>query len=240
MNADEQKAEKYLKSLGRGNVTYEPDGNVPPDFSLANSIAVEVRRLSENYFEGGEPEALEELAIPLWKNLRQATTDLNNELSGETYWVRVEYERPSKETGKETVETVKGVLRNFFRSSRKPPQKERVNENLILKIKSSRNVKGEVFRMAAGRDLDSGGFVMNKYVKNIKYCIEEKSSKVEEHLEKYDEWWLLMIDHIGYGLLDTEENKLKSKMSDLGRFDRTLIIGSNLSGPILEIPDTKP
>lgn len=47
MNKDERIAERYLKSLNIGEVAYEPDGKIPPDFLVNGCIAVEVRRLSE-------------------------------------------------------------------------------------------------------------------------------------------------------------------------------------------------
>lgn len=240
MNADEQTAEKYLKGLGRGKVAYEPDGNVPPDFSLANSIAVEVRRLSEHYFEGEEPEALEELAIPLWRNLGQAINDLNNQLTGGTYWVIVEYERPSKESGKDTIEAIKSTLKDFHRSGRTPPEVEKVNENLSLVVQPSRDVKGEVFRMAAGMDHDSGGWLVNSYAKNIEHCIEEKSGKIEERMEEYSEWWLVLVDYIGWGLLDREEERLQSQISNLGRFDQVTIIGNQVGESRLRVSDSTP
>ena len=58
-------ADRDLRSLELGPVVYEPDGNVPPDFAIDGSIAVEVRRLNQNYEEPDGAEGLEELRIPL-------------------------------------------------------------------------------------------------------------------------------------------------------------------------------
>ena len=46
MKPEEKTAEKYLSALSLGPVTYEPDGNVPPDFKVGKSLGVEVRRLN--------------------------------------------------------------------------------------------------------------------------------------------------------------------------------------------------
>jgi len=40
MDASEKIAEKYLNGLAMGAVAYEPDGNIPPDFSVDGRIGV--------------------------------------------------------------------------------------------------------------------------------------------------------------------------------------------------------
>lgn len=65
MKPEERRAEQYLKSLNLGSVVFEPHGNIAPDFEVGNSIAVEVRRLNQNYEHGGTIRALEEDQIPL-------------------------------------------------------------------------------------------------------------------------------------------------------------------------------
>lgn len=54
MNKDERIAERYLKSLNIGEVAYEPDGKIPPDFLVNGCIAVEVRRLNQHYEADGK------------------------------------------------------------------------------------------------------------------------------------------------------------------------------------------
>jgi hypothetical protein len=48
MKIEEQLAENYLKRLNLKDVIFRPDGNMPPDFSLGNKIAVEVLHLKQN------------------------------------------------------------------------------------------------------------------------------------------------------------------------------------------------
>jgi hypothetical protein len=50
MNSKEKIAQNYLVSLGFKDIVFEPDGNIPPDFAVEGKIAVEVRRLNQNYF----------------------------------------------------------------------------------------------------------------------------------------------------------------------------------------------
>jgi hypothetical protein len=65
MKREEKLAHQYLVSLGQGPVVYEPERNLPPDFLLNETIAVEVRRLNQNEItETGERHGLEETWIP--------------------------------------------------------------------------------------------------------------------------------------------------------------------------------
>lgn len=64
---------RYLKARGFTDVRYEPDGNVPPDFLADGRVAVEVRRLNQNHDDGSGrgPRGLDEVAIPLWRCVRE-------------------------------------------------------------------------------------------------------------------------------------------------------------------------
>ena len=55
MDESERIASEYLATLGFNDIQYEPDGNVPPDFVLNKTIAVEVRRLNQNFVEKDHP-----------------------------------------------------------------------------------------------------------------------------------------------------------------------------------------
>ena len=60
MDHSEKVVFQYLKSRGFINIVYEPDGNIPPDFTIDGRIAVEVRRLNENEKTTTEHGGLEE------------------------------------------------------------------------------------------------------------------------------------------------------------------------------------
>ena len=65
LDDSESLVEQYLIGLDRGVVVFEPDGNIPPDFSLAGTIGVEVRRLNQNYEQpDGSVENLEKSGRP--------------------------------------------------------------------------------------------------------------------------------------------------------------------------------
>ena len=91
MDDSERLADQYLRSLCLGGVVYEPDGNVPPDFCIGGKIAVEVRRLNQNYqFPDGSRQGLEQLAIPLWKRFKAYLPSIGPSLNGECWYVGLE------------------------------------------------------------------------------------------------------------------------------------------------------
>ena len=55
------------------------------------------------------------------------------------------------------------------------------------------------FVLGAWSDYNSGGFVVSELERNLRLCIAEKTEKVASVRHKYVEWWLLFLDHIGYG-----------------------------------------
>ena len=95
MNSEEI-TENYLKSLGYINVVFEPDGNIPPDFSIDDRIAVEVRRLNQNYFEGHEVKGLEEDRIPFINLLKSTLDEFDAQYKGSSYWISIRFKRPIK------------------------------------------------------------------------------------------------------------------------------------------------
>ena len=78
--------------------------------------------------------------------------------------------------------------------------------------------------MAGGLDHDSGGAILPMYIDNINYCIKQKSMKIDPYLNRYKEWWLLLIDALGWGLDSKESSFVKSEISGLKNFNRMVII----------------
>lgn len=94
MDKSEQLVDRYLRSLGHESVIYEPDGNIPPDFLVDGRIAVEVRRLNQNFTtSAGENVALEKLSIPLWKKIKALLPTLGPSIHGESWYIGISFHR---------------------------------------------------------------------------------------------------------------------------------------------------
>jgi hypothetical protein len=87
MDRQEQIVKEYLESKGYTDIVYEPDGNIPPDFLVDNKIAIEVRRLNQNFVAEGESKGLEEVEIPLYHTIVKIVSEFDDRFIDRSYFV---------------------------------------------------------------------------------------------------------------------------------------------------------
>lgn len=212
MDDSERLADQYLRSLGLGEVVYEPDGNIPPDFCVGGRIGVEVRRLNQNFeFSDGSRQGLEQLSIPLWKRFKTFLPTLGPSLDGECWYVGLDYRRPLEEW-RTLRPIVEAQLRAFMSSPTRVQSTVLVTPSLSLDLIRSGNDHGSFYLLGASSDDDSGGWVMSEVERNLRLCIEEKERKIEPHRSKYSEWWLVLADHIDYAMEEEDRPVFRSEV----------------------------
>ena len=225
MNQEESIAEQYLFGLELGQVVFEPDGNVPPDFSVGRTTGVEVRRLNQQYFGSSGTEGLEELSYPLWGLIKKELSKFDSKFAGSTYLIGVEYSRPYNESFKATKKSIRNELENFLLRGDPPPLDLCINSNLNFSVFGGKPIPGRTFVLAGGLDHNRGGSILQMYIDNINFCIDHKSNKIEPYLKMYKDWWLLLVDDMGWGMdLITDSAYVKSKINYLENFNRVVII----------------
>lgn len=234
MNREENITEAYLKSLGFKNVVFEPDGNIPPDFSIDGRIAVEVRRLNQHFFTKDEVRGLEECRLPLFKLLQSSLSEFNSQYKGDSYWVSIKFRRPIQE-GPTVKKAIHEALTDFLIKPVPLPFDVKVTESISFRILSSQPVDCRVFRFAGGTDRESGGFVLAEFKKNFDHCVKEKSKKIKGHYDRYTSWWLALVDKIAYGFDETEKKEIKSMVSMNSYWDKVIVLDSLNGNNILEI-----
>lgn len=237
MNIQETTAKKYLDGLSKGGVKFEPDGNIPPDFSLGSNIGVEVRRLNENYFAPNGIKGLEEVDIPLHGKLNEILRSYDRNFDGLSYWVGITYKRPLQggitKAGKEMSKTLDG----FLSGPRTTPCELKVDQSISLEIISGTSVPNRLFRYGLTSDDDSGGLVVELYGQNIFHCIQEKSRKIAPYKTRYKEWWLLLVDTMGaWDMLPHEAQQVRAGIPNVGSFDRLVLIDYLGDKCFLDIP----
>jgi hypothetical protein len=225
MKREETVAEKYLIGLSRGVVQFEPDGNIPPDFRVASTIGVEVRRLNQNYYDGDDAEGLEEQAIPLEQSFKRALSSFDARFDGHSYWVGIVYQRPIRGGGKSAAADITKALESFLGGARATPSMLQANKNIQLEIRDSRLAPGRLFRRSISLDVDFGGSDVEVYSENIAHCIEEKAQKIIPVKNRYSEWWLLLVDTIMFWDFEPSEvDEVRSGIASFGGFDRVTVI----------------
>lgn len=207
MDSSEQLVEKYLQELGLGEVVFEPDGNIPPDFSINKSIAIEVRRLNQNHESpDGSTQGLEEAALPLEQRLEKFLQTLGPSRTGESWFVGIEFHRPVG-PWKPIRTQIERQLRAFMLEPNRAQTTFVITENVKIDLLKAGQDHGRFFLFGSSDDDDSGGWVMSEVVRNLRLCIAEKERKILPYRARYQEWWLLLVDHVAYSM-DTDGRKV--------------------------------
>ena len=234
MKPEESIVNLFLHQTQTGKIVYEPDGNIPPDFSIDARIGVEVRRLNQNSIIGGAPEDLDELAIPLDSAINEVLRSFDSQYGGKSFRVGYEFERPIKSIH-ETKRILKDYLTRFLENNIPVPVKYYVSDNLIIEIYSRLNHTGETFRRMDSMDDDWGGGMIEKYLSNLNLCISEKSRKIKPYKSKYQEWWLTLVDKTDLYPDEADLKEIKQNIIDLRSFTRLCIINPNDLGLVVDI-----
>jgi hypothetical protein len=230
MNRDEQIVDAYLKSLDLGDVVYEPDGKVPPDFLIAGRIAVESRRLNQHYDVAGRSRGLEEDSIPLQQSFERLLADFGGPRDDTTWFVFFRIKRPIP-TWKILRPLIRGELERFLQRPSSGTVRVAIDSGFEISLTRASTVGERVFLLGGDTDLDSGGWVVSEIIRNLSVYVAEKTQKVAPYRSKYPVWWLVFVDYIGYAHDEAEVRQYFKCPAD---WDRVLLL-SPISGRAYEI-----
>jgi hypothetical protein len=196
MNEDEAIANEFLKSLNIGGVCFEPYGNIPPDFQVdGRKIGVEVRRLNQNHvFPDGEKHAYEHLGIRMWHRMTKLLKQFGPSYEGESWHVTMTFRRPLD--WRRTEMDVVSQLDNFKQSDSRADTTLKFGDNFELDLDRARKDVGSFFNLWGSCDGDAGGAILAEVERNLRLCIEEKERKTAPYRDRYDEWWLVLINYV--------------------------------------------
>jgi hypothetical protein len=231
MDDTERHVAGFLASKGYqdNDFVYEPDGKVPPDFVLLNRIAIEVRRLNQNYDGAIRTEGLEETAIPLFHQVKKLVESFGPPTGEHSWFVCYRFARP--ELPWPTLRPLlKEALSNFAEDPSSSPTECRVGNTLKISFIPSSSKFDTLFVMGAHTDMQTGGFIVSEMIRNLEICVIEKTSKIARYKARYPEWWLILVDRISYGTLDSSEietvRKSVQHMQQVQCWNKIVIIDS--------------
>lgn len=224
MDLSESLAENFLRSVGFDDVVYEPDGNVPPDFLVDQRIAVEVRRLNQLHESSeGDKEPLEKVSEPIAERIQKYLESLGPPRAGESWLVHISFSRPL-ESWRTVRRELERSLDSFKSSQVRTPCTLRITPHLELELKRARTPQRRFLLLGGSFDHDSGGFTLAETIRSLKSIIPEKASKVAPYKDRYPEWWLVLINHIGYRLNEDDLRKLRESPPVVHSFDRVVLV----------------
>lgn len=223
MDASEKLVSDFLAHRGYTDVVYEPDGNVPPDFLVDGRIAVEVRRLNQNYEAGANTQGVEEVAIPLWQKVQKLALSLGRPTRGITWLVFFRFGRPV-EPWKKLKPKLRGALEGFINGAIHEKTSVALGNGFKLEIFRATNPHPTFYVMAGYSDDESGGWLVAEMEKNLRICISEKTRTVAKVRPRYSEWWLVLVDHIGYGLDDFDRQQFHDQVSLVHDWKKIILV----------------
>lgn len=221
MNQDEKIAESYLKKH-YSNVVYEPDGNVPPDFSVNETIGVEVRRLNQQHRDNGGTKGLEEQSIPLRKAVDGVLSKYPKDINGNNFYLLLRYERNIGKL-KDIKKNTDLAIQAFLAQNESVPFKYKLSSNVTLEFAVKVPSSSRKYKIGIESDQNSGGWVVNMYVSDTTHCIKEKEQKIKPYEAEYKSWWLLLIDHIN--CMDSyDKGEIERGIKKSTSFERIIVI----------------
>jgi hypothetical protein len=224
MDDSERIVLQYLQNQDLGDIVYEPDGNVPPDFLVNGRIAVEVRRLNENVETDEGHRGLEEISKPLNVLVRKALAAPGPPIHGTSWFVFYTYSRPLP-AWRELDVLLRRTLGEVAGQPNLEDHELRVANKMCLHFTRASEVHPHLFILGGSADHDAGGFVVAELADNLRLCIDEKSAKVQKVRNRYPEWWLVFEDRIAYGALGNEDQEqLRQLIRRDGRWNKIILV----------------
>jgi hypothetical protein len=222
MKPEEKTAKKYFDTLGFQNIEYEPDGNIPPDFLIDGSIAIEVRRLNQHHEIHTNPKPLENLEYRINPIVESIAKSFQSEDFSNSCFFAVRYSRPL-EINNNLKRDIKKIFQEHLENLRLR-KIYKVRENLEIELFPISNKLDNIYNMGIISDQDAGGFIVGLIHENLKLVIEEKEGKINRHRDKYPIWWLALVDTIGFGISELDLSQLNTLPTIETYFQKVILI----------------
>ncbi|MCX6320586.1 MAG: hypothetical protein NTX93_02110 [Bacteroidia bacterium] len=222
MKREEKIANDYFISVGFDKIQHEPDGNIPPDFLLNDSIAVEVRRLNQHFRRQKNIIPLEQLEFKLIPRIKNLIKSIEAPEINSSAFLTISFGRPLK-VDKKLISDIDIILHDHIQSI-KEKREYNIRDNLKIRIWPTKRKLSHIYEIGIQSDHDSGGVIVGEIFQNLNIIIKEKVIKIEPYQKKYNEWWLLLIDHMGFGLDDLDISQLRSLSIETYSFKKVIIL----------------
>jgi hypothetical protein len=224
MNESEGRAEAFLRHQGYSDIVHHPDGqHRTPDFLVNQRIAVEVRRLNQNYEGKRRTEGLEEEAMRLRDRIRNLALSFGPPTQGVSWFLMLDFRRPVP-PWKSLEPKLRRSLQGFMKGNH-AERRVSFGGGFALKLFPASLAHKTFYVPGPPVDDDAGGWVIPELERNLRICIAEKAKKVAPYKSKYAEWWLVLDDRIGYALDAPDREQFREAVIPAGHeFDRIVLV----------------
>lgn len=207
MKYEEELARQYLLSIGfvDTDIIYEPVRNETPDFLVEGRIAVEVRRLNQNDMTTpGKLVGRDSLQIDLLQAMEEVLHSFGPPKQGNSWSVRYIFGRPlpyQKPDLQRDLRCLKAAAKKQLTAFLENPTENEfsIDDRFTMELNPWNGPAPDCFHLRSFCDQDCSGYTVILLEKNIQLCIDEKTDKIKKARSRYPEWWLILVDQIGYG-----------------------------------------
>ncbi len=245
MDSSEEVAYEFLRRrFPNETVCYEPDGNRMPDFLVSQRVAVEVRRLNQNVYVDSNYLGLEELSKPVDDMLRRLLKEFGPS-DGDKSWhvsftMSPQHVRRDPGIKKKVRRLLKQFLNNADRREGREgslPLCDFSDSCFCLDLHRSSKSFHQLFVFIPLMDWRRNGFILPKLSSNIPICVMEKTKKLKKSgaMNKYAEWWLVLVNRIDWGLGDGEVERLRLSICVPPEWTRIVVLDPRTGGVQLEL-----
>jgi len=223
MDETEAIVDRYLRVQDYQDVVYEPDGNVPPDFLVDGTIAIEVRLLNKHKETGDGPRGLENVEAAAVAVVREVLDSLGSSQIGPSWFVVFGFSRPLPPWKK-----LKLALASMLADFDEPPGNMSARMEIVPRfhVQLFRALKQmpNRFTLNGYIDQDRIGSIRADMLRNLVICVEDKSHKVERVLNRYSQWWLVLVDSISGGLDEADQAWLQARFTVETPWERVIVV----------------
>jgi len=254
-NSDELFAEKWLQSRNYKKIKQICVANQPPDFTVGDNIAIEVRRLNKQIKLNGETQGEENQRIPFHQSIKRALDAVMLPEKNRAWMVSWEYDFTkkwprSKVIQHEILKIIPPLIQqyetsrafNALQTSYFDKEKHRHELDYLtyphiclpcgicLGIKEYNAIDDSGFYLGEQPE-DEGVAPAAELIQSLQPYINEKATTVKRsgRLNDYGEWWLVFVDHICRVpiniLSDAEIDAVQNSITCRHFWARILLIG---------------
>jgi hypothetical protein len=66
--------------------------------------------------------------------------------------------------------------------------------------------------------------VLEETRKNLRLCIDEKTLKIAQFRNRYPEWWLVLVDRIGFGVDECDHKLYREQLGPTPGWDKVILL----------------
>ena len=132
------------------------------------------------------------------------------------------------------------MLRTQLQTFQDKPEHRRlecgqVAEGARVELLPCHNEQESAFLLGSIDDDNRAYWVVSELIANIEYCVQEKLKKIAPYRGRYENWWLVLVDHIAFGPNNEDMSQLREHLRAPSGWDKVVLVGRKEAEHVAEI-----